>query len=124
MLSLRCPPIYQFTVLHAYPPCAERGSGLSQAVSHQILTAGIGVFSRTPQGLLMAVKWYRLGYLRVLPFPLPAIIPPMFYIHMSSSELVLGSLVAANQKRLRIMSSYGNTDEVAGKPASCPGAEL
>lgn len=48
----------------------------------------------------------------------------MFHIHLSSSELILDSLVAANQKQLIITSSYDETDEVAGQSASCPGAEL
>lgn len=56
MFSSRCPAVYQFTALYADPSHAERGSDLSQAVSCQILTAGIGVFSREHQVLLEAVK--------------------------------------------------------------------
>lgn len=41
MFSSRCPPTYQFIALCVYPPYVERGSGLSQAVIRQILTAGI-----------------------------------------------------------------------------------
>jgi hypothetical protein len=48
----------------------------------------------------------------------------MFYIHLSSPELILGYLVASNQKQLIIASSYDDTDEVAGQPPSRPGAEL
>lgn len=54
-------PTYQFTALCAYPPYIERGSGLSQAVSRQILTAGIGVFSREHQVLLVAVQMTQAG---------------------------------------------------------------
>jgi len=64
------------------------------------------------------LKWHRRVHLRVLPSPLSTIIPPMFHIHLSSLELKLGSLVAANQQRLSITSSYDNTDEVAGQLAS------
>jgi hypothetical protein len=69
MFSSR-PPIYQFTALYAYLSYAERGSGLSQAVSRQILTAGIGVFSREYQVLLQVIKVAQTGSSSSTPFPI------------------------------------------------------
>jgi hypothetical protein len=70
MFSSRCPPIYQFTALYAYPSYAERCSGLSQAVSRQNLTAEIGFFSREHQVLLGAVKMAQTGSSSSASFPI------------------------------------------------------
>lgn len=121
MFSSRCPPTYQFTALYAYPTYAERGSGLSQAVSRQILTAGIGVFSREHQVLLVAVKMTRTGSYSSLHFTLSTIISPMFYIHLSSPELILGSLVASNQNTsLSRRHTTTRTKWRASRPAGQP----
>jgi hypothetical protein len=70
MFSSRCPPIYQFTALYAYLSYAERGSGISQAVSRQILTARIGVFSREHHVLLQAIKMAQTGSSSSVSFPI------------------------------------------------------
>jgi hypothetical protein len=55
------PPTNPFTALSAYSAQVERSSSISQAVIRQILTAGIGVFSREHQVILVVVKMAETG---------------------------------------------------------------
>ena len=92
---------------------------LSQAVIHQILTAGIGVSSRANQVLLVADKMAEKGSSPSASFPI---------VNYHTADVPHSSVILRNDTgflsgRLSITSLYDNTGEEAGQPGSCPGAK-
>jgi hypothetical protein len=71
------------------------GRALAQAVSRRLPTAAARVLLRAACGVCGGQSGTGAGFLRVLRFPLPIIIPPISPLSLSPGAGTIGQLVAA-----------------------------